>query len=205
MEDLTNWCVYMHANRANGKKYIGITSQKPTRRWANGKGYCTQPHFFRAIEKWGWDGFTHEILFTDLTQEEANGIEILLIKKYKTQSQKFGYNLVSGGGGISGLHRSEETRGKIREAVKKNWENNEYKSKMSEAMKKSWKSKDLRNRVSGSNNNGARPVICVDTNQKYGSMVEAANDTGVNNNNIYQVCKGIRKTAGGYRWVYAGG
>ena len=29
----------MHTNIINNKKYIGITHQKPERRWKNGKGY----------------------------------------------------------------------------------------------------------------------------------------------------------------------
>lgn len=34
-----NYCVYMHVNKLNDKKYIGITCQTPSRRWQNGYGY----------------------------------------------------------------------------------------------------------------------------------------------------------------------
>lgn len=62
MKNKNNWCVYMHTNNINGKRYIGI-SQNPKRRWKNGNGYKTQL-FGKAINKYGWDNFTHEILFT---------------------------------------------------------------------------------------------------------------------------------------------
>lgn len=97
MENLTNWCVYMHENRANGKKYIGLTHQKPTRRWANGEGYKNSDRFYAAIQKYGWDAFRHELLFTDLTQEEAERLEVALIAKYGTQDPERGYNMEPGG------------------------------------------------------------------------------------------------------------
>lgn len=54
--------VYQHINKQNGKRYIGITSQKtPQKRWKNGLGYMGQPLFYNAIVKYGWDGFTHEV------------------------------------------------------------------------------------------------------------------------------------------------
>lgn len=37
-EKKLKWCVYIHTS-PSGKKYIGITSQNPQKRWQNGKGY----------------------------------------------------------------------------------------------------------------------------------------------------------------------
>lgn len=116
MENLTNWCVYMHENRVNGKKYIGITSQKPTNRWQNGRGYSRCPIFYAAIQKHGWDAFRHEILYTGLTQEEAERLEVDLIAKYGTQDRVKGYNLAAGGETNAGFHRSEEFKQKLSEA-----------------------------------------------------------------------------------------
>lgn len=33
-----NYKVYIHTNKLNNKKYIGITKQDPERRWKNGWG-----------------------------------------------------------------------------------------------------------------------------------------------------------------------
>ena len=58
------WIVYQHTNKTNCKKYIGITSRTwKERAGANGINYRSCPHFYAAIEKYGWDGFEHEILF----------------------------------------------------------------------------------------------------------------------------------------------
>lgn len=66
------WCLYKHTNLINGKVYIGITSQKPIYRWGhNGHNYIGQEKFFRAVQKYGWDNFSHEILFENLTKEQA--------------------------------------------------------------------------------------------------------------------------------------
>lgn len=37
------YSIYVHLNKINGKKYIGITCKKPEIRWANGLGYKKQP------------------------------------------------------------------------------------------------------------------------------------------------------------------
>lgn len=65
-----NFCVYKHTS-PSGKVYIGITSMNPLKRWKHGKGYIDCTAFNRAIEKYGWDNITHEILLSDLTKEEA--------------------------------------------------------------------------------------------------------------------------------------
>ena len=55
-----SFLVYKHTNKENGKVYIGITSQEPKRRWQNGAGYYGT-YFYYAIQKYGWDGFEHDI------------------------------------------------------------------------------------------------------------------------------------------------
>lgn len=104
------YCVYKHTS-PSGKVYIGITSQKPVQRWQNGKGYRNNPYFNKAIQKYGWDSFRHEILFVDLTQEEAANKEKELIELYKSTNPLYGYNISSGGeGGAEGVVVSEAER-----------------------------------------------------------------------------------------------
>lgn len=64
------YCVYMHTV-PNGKVYIGITSQEPSRRWRKGEGYKTNKAFYFAIQKYGWENINHEILYSGLSKEEA--------------------------------------------------------------------------------------------------------------------------------------
>ena len=56
---MMNYCVYLHTSPTN-KYYVGITKQNPLKRWANGRGYCKNKHFYKAILKYGWDNFQHE-------------------------------------------------------------------------------------------------------------------------------------------------
>ena len=91
-----SYCVYKHTS-PSGKVYIGITGLNPVKRWRNGKGYESNTYFWRAISKYGWDSFTHEIIVSMLTKEEASRIEIDLIAKYKSNDPEYGYNITSGG------------------------------------------------------------------------------------------------------------
>lgn len=109
---MSNFCVYKHTS-PKGKVYIGITSQKPKDRWYNGDGYSRQKLFYRAIQKYGWNNFTHEILFENLSKEEAGRKEQELISEYKANNSKFGYNLTNGGEGPIGYHHTEEAKERI--------------------------------------------------------------------------------------------
>jgi group I intron endonuclease len=85
----------MHISPTN-KYYIGITSQNIEKRWQNGYGYKTNKHFWRAIQKYGWDNFEHKILKRNLTKTKAEELEIYYIQKYNSQVPN-GYNVELGG------------------------------------------------------------------------------------------------------------
>lgn len=48
-------------------------------------------------------------------------------------------------------------------------------------------------------------ILCVETNIKYDSLRDAFKNTNINFHHIAEVCKGKRKTAGGYHWELIGG
>lgn len=97
----------------NGKLYFGITSAaKPEHRWGRGKNYN---HLVRnAIDKYGWENITKDVVADNLIQEQAESMEVQLIKEHNTTDPTFGYNIAEGGKSCSGWRVSEETREKLR-------------------------------------------------------------------------------------------
>lgn len=110
-----NYCVYMHTLKIDERKYIGITKygNNPNRRWANGAGYYHSGHFYNAIKKYKWDGFKHEILFENLSKNQACLKEQALIKLFQTQDPKYGFNITEGG---EHCECTEETKIKLSNA-----------------------------------------------------------------------------------------
>ena len=105
------YVVYRHIF-PNGKSYIGITCVKPYYyRWRAGSSYSHQPKVYNAIKKYGWENIRHELLYENLSQEEANRIEQEMIAKFDSVNN--GYNVSTGGGGSFGIPCSEETKRKI--------------------------------------------------------------------------------------------
>lgn len=86
--------LYVHSNRINGKKYVGITKQRPEKRWMKGRGYQGQKKFYSAILKYGWDNFDHQVWELSSEKDMLYG-EMYLIKFYNTI--KDGYNVSPGG------------------------------------------------------------------------------------------------------------
>lgn len=233
MTSAEEWCVYKHT-APNGKIYIGVTHMKPKYRWGrNGYGYRSNIHFYAAIKKYGWENITHEVLFSGLTQIEADQKERELIAFYNSANKKFGYNVALGGHTHSpesrkkigdtrkarhietwdkGKHLSEETRKKISEAHKGKtgykWtpEQKELASIAKRGEKNPNYEKPMReaSRVALLKAHEV-PVIKIDgaTETCYRSAKIAGDMNGVDNCNITRCCKGQRATAGGYKWRYA--
>lgn len=106
----------------NGKRYFGITSKKPNQRWENGCGYSQNKQLviYNAIQKYGWENITHNIIAEGLSYKEATEMEVYLIQKYKTNCRRYGnnygYNMTDGGEGTLGHKVSDESAKKMSEA-----------------------------------------------------------------------------------------
>lgn len=225
------YTVYMHTT-PNGKVYVGITSQTNiNRRWQCGMGYRMQPMFYRAIVKYGWDNIKHEILYSGLSKEEAEKIEIALITMHDSTNPSHGYN-VENGGNCAGTH-SEETKRKISEAQKgsknhmygkhswaygkKQTDEQREKNRIGHLGQKSyWKGKHLpeeaiaKMRKPKTEEHRKKlsqiksiPVVCVETGEVFASGKAAGEAKGISRGSIAYAVKGERKTAGGFHWKYA--
>lgn len=108
---MDSYYLYCHTS-PDGKRYVGITKQNPFLRWLNGNGYKNNTHFWRAIQKYGWINFKHEILREGLSKEEAEELEIRCISELELTNSEKGYNIASGGlggDGFKGHHHTESS------------------------------------------------------------------------------------------------
>ena len=218
------YTVYQHKNKMNGKIYIGITMQEPEKRWGtNGNNYKTSPHFYSAIQKYGWDNFEHNILFENLSHEEACQKEQELIQHYNSMNRDFGYNSTSGGdifimneetkqkishsmkGNKNGAGHpcSEEKKRKISEAQKGRQFTEEHKQKLSEAAKKrNVPSSEAKKQKLSQNYPNKRKIYCEELDTIYESVQECGRQLGIPATNISKLCNGRGKTLKGYHLRY---
>ena len=189
-----NYTLYRHTF-PNGKFYIGITNQTAEKRWGNnGNGYKTQSLVYNAILKYGWQNIRHEILYTNISKQEAEEKEIELIRQHKSNQREFGYN-VNNGGFHHGC-QSQETRRKISIAKMGTHHTEEAKQKIGKASKGRYHKKETKMMRS-------KPVVCIELNVEFFGIREAERKTNIPNGSISKCLKGERHTAGGYHWRYA--
>ena len=215
---MNNYCVYMHISPSN-KKYIGITSMTPNKRWRSGKGYINNQYFYRAIEKYGWDNFQHIIIARGLTEDEAKWLEIELIRVNNTTVSDKGYNISLGGEGGNGLtgdkcywygkHHTEESRKKIsKNHADVSGENHPMYGKHHSEESKRKLSESRKGKCCGENNpsygktgklsNNAKAVICITTKAVFYTAKEAGEYYNINYKGISECLNGRQKSAGKY-------
>lgn len=214
---MKEFIVYMHENKINHKKYIGITCQKPTQRWRGGKGYKIGL-FKKAIDKYGWDNFNHIILFENLSKEEACKKEMELIEKYKLIDTNYGYNLCDGGNLTLGYHHTEESKEKmslIRKGMYKGENNPMYgKSGMLAPMYGKHLTEEHKKKISEAKKGNKKPyrdklgkkIDQYDINgtfiKTWNSISSIEEELNIKGTHISRVCRGKRKTTGGYIFKY---
>ena len=91
------YIIYKHTS-PSGKSYIGQTKNLATRNSAHRSLSSGSTAFVNAIRKYGWCNIIHEILYENLTLEEAKSLERQCICNYNTLSPN-GYNIMTGGEG----------------------------------------------------------------------------------------------------------
>lgn len=220
-EDDRKYCVYRHTS-PEGKVYIGITGRDPIKRWAHGRGYKLNKHFSRAITKYGWDSFTHEILFSGLTKNEACEKEIEMIVYHKSNNPKFGYNLSSGGESpTAGCHHSDKTKNAMSEKAKGRRFSDETRQKLREANLGRTVSEETRKKLSAYNRGKRMSDVAKrkmsasalryrvvqlsldgDIITVFSSTKLAAENIGCSRELITWACNGSSRTAKGYKWKY---
>ena len=201
---MTDYCVYKHT-APNGKCYIGITSKKPEHRWNHGRAYYQNKYFTHAIQKYGWDNFQHEVLFTGLSKQEACNLERQLIKQYKSNDLQNGYNLSAGGENPSeGSHRSEEINRKMSILMTGKKHDFAFRQKISAAKK--GRPNGLEGRK-GKDCSKSGMVIQIDETTKeiiqvFFGFDEMQRKTGYSKTPVREAANGIRHRAYGYLWQY---
>ena len=225
--------IYRHwivNDKGEEKSYIGqVYNRTPEQRWkSDGKGYITgkQDHkFTRAIKKYGWDNFNHEIIgIVEADTKEQLILDLDEWEKYyidKYDSFHNGYNSTTGGG--NGF-RSEETRQKISDGLKgkskteehikhmseglkgrKSWtkgkhHSEETKHKISESLKGRERSDDFKQKISNVTKNEKNPraktIICLNTQQIFLTVKNAVEWCHGQQSDISRCCQGKLKSAG---------
>ena len=152
VEDNVKKChVYLVTNRANGKKYVGITVKSVSTRFnqhirnaMHGKG----AYFHNAIRKYGPEAFSVQQLMVCDSMDEAKEMEKILIQKHQSFCRQGGYNCTLGGEGVVGFQPTKEQRERMSEANTGKTHTIETRKKLSAANKGKTLSVEHRKKIS---------------------------------------------------------
>lgn len=200
--------IYKFENKVNGKIYIGKTKNINNRIYQHSHvTKCRNTKFGNAIKKYGIDMFSFDVLITIHSRNRDN-LDIILnclekyfIKKYNSFNE--GYNCTLGGDGTINFKHSEETKNKLRCRV------------VSESARKkigdAHRGKTCHRRLTNKWRNSVVEAKSIPIKQfskdgtfirQWSSVTEASLSCKLPKSCISRVCKGERKSCGGFIWKY---
>lgn len=151
--------VYLLRNEINGKVYVGQTRfLRLSKRWSPTLSHSTNLHLRAAIQKYGPQSFSRQILAECSTQAELDELERAWIALLNSADPTCGYNQALGG--RHGSHLSEEVRARIAKSVRAVWESMPaaVKRRRAKKLKALWKDPVRKERMRKRNSRSMRLV-----------------------------------------------
>lgn len=195
------YTVYVLISKTTGKLYVGITRLKPEERFHNGEEYRHNKAFYSLIKEYGWDDIEQNIFALNLTKEEAENTEKLLIQKFREQNPELITNRDAGG--MHGKHCQEtkeiirkynvgrgfspEAIEKIKAARARQVFSEETIQKRAEKNRGKKRSAEFCKKVS---ERSSKKIKCIENDKVYNSLKEAALDLDLTVSGISQHVNG---------------
>lgn len=220
--------IYCIENIDTNKKYIG-QSKDIEGRWYKHKNELRHnshdnDYLQKAWNKYGENRFEFSIL-EECDESELNEKEVYYIDHFNTLDYRFGYNLKEGGQSGS---MTEYGKIKQRNSLKETYKNTDLKERRRQDAINQWADPTIKLKICGSNNGmygkhhseetkeklrkmatgrisgkrDKRKIFCIELNKFFECSADAAKELHTSTANILSVCRGIRKTAGGYHWKF---
>lgn len=181
------------------KEYIGQTAHDDFQIRLNGHisdvKNGRKRHLYNAIRKYGWDQFTIEILYNFPRegdwQERLDTLEIQEIAQRGTLAPG-GYNNETGGNRNKVLHEdTKELMSSARSGEQHAMFGKHHQDEAKELLREA-----NRKEVQQWSRDGSELL------RTFRSIEEATQETGADGSHITKVCRGKRKTAGGFQWRF---
>lgn len=181
------------------KEYIGQTSYEDFQVRLNGHisevNNGRKRHLYNAIRKYGWEKFIVSILHTipkeEGWEERLDSLEIQEIAQRNTLAPH-GYNYETGGNKNKVLH--EETKA-LMSAVRSGEHHAMYGKHHTENTRELLR--DANKKAVQQWSQDGKELL-----RTFESVEEASKETGADGSHLAKVCKGQRKTAGGFHWKF---
>jgi hypothetical protein len=190
--------VYQHLRKDTGAIfYVGKGTPK---RAVSSVG--RNKHWKSIVKK--SDGFSVEIVFNNLSEDDAFRLEAELILAYRSSGLKLA-NVADGGGGCSGYKHSDEMKAYLAEKSKGNKSRTGMKPSKEHIAKMVASRDGYKHNVETKHKLGTK-VYCKTNGVTYDTQTEASLALGVCSTAVSMCCRGLqKKTRSGFEFEYADG
>lgn len=167
--------VYAIVNTRDGKLYIG-SSSCIDRRWCKHKHLLRKnkhfnPHLQRAWNRDGEFSFKHIVLSVVGDRDLLLKEEQIFLDTYGLPNDEFGYNIRCKAANNTGFRHSDKTKQKLSKLSRKCWNDPVVREKFMANIQANAK-------------RHYKPVICLETGEKYESITEASLKNNLTPNNV---------------------